>query len=528
MTTNRIKAASMTVFANDTQLDRLQAFGVSARLDSEDLKEIGNLDIVEVIDNIPTVDITVDSNQYGSVKTLRKFARKNFDWGTINVTLATSASITITSGYFYIDEMKYTLAAATSAAITAPTGATRHRIDTVCIGTDGTVHVVAGTATTGTPTAPATTAGHLKLAEVQSDSDGAGNAVAMTALSILNCYDSVSVALRDFEFASVDFACPVKESGDNTTTDDITRTMYLENAFINRYDASFSTNGVATESFSLETDNKTWFLNTGGVIYTDRYAGTGTTSGFTLTYAPTLRTNSKYTLGAYLYNKTLGTYTDLAETTDYTVASTTLTCVTPPTSGQVLVVRYPVNPSLVSDANMPFMRRNPETPNSHPAIAGGLKHGQVEIYLSDDASNPVLRLQTVSISTTLAREALYEIGHFRAYDRPMTFPIPIQITVDATAGDLKEFVRLCGGTFATATEVSIKDFIRNLSLTIKIYREDDVTRAKAPAVQSNPIKTITIPNVVITDESNELRVDGNGTQTFGLKASTTMTIAASV
>jgi hypothetical protein len=513
--TNRIKAASQTIYANDTQLDRVQSLGCTARLETEDIKEVGNLDIIEVVDNVPTVDITVDANQYGSVKTLRKFARKNFDWGTLYIRVATSGTVEVSSGTFYIDEMKYTKATTTTPTLTWPTGANQNRIDVISIASNGTVTVTPGDATTGVPAVPNTPAGGLRIGLVQLQTNAASGAVALTDMHVLNVGDERTVALKDFEFAAVDFAVLTKEKGDNTTDDPVTRSMLLENCFVNRYDAAFSTNGLATESWSLEGDNKTHFLNTAGCVVTDRWAGNGTTSGFAFTYSATTRDNGKNTLKVYLYDKTTGLYADKAENVDFTTTTSGITFKAGkiPTANQTVVARYLSDPSGVP-ASTVFFKRNPEDLMGHPGVAGGLKHGQVEIYLSDDASNPVLRLQSVSVSSSLTRQPLYEIGHKRAYERPMDFPIPITIQVEATASDLKEFVRLCGKDFASVKEVSIDQFLKNLDLTIKVYREDDVARALAPALQSIAIKTMTIKDITLTDEGTEIRVEGNGTQTF--------------
>lgn len=522
--TNRIKSASVAVFADDTQLDRLQAFGVSSRLNSEDVREIGNLDIVEVVDDIPQVEITADSNQYGSVKTLAKFAGKNYNWSTVVVTLATSGSVAVSSGYYFINEMLYTKAAASTHTITAPASANQKRIDTISIATNGTVTVTAGTPTTGTPVAPATPAGNLKLAEVQSNANASAEAVPMTYLNILNCHDEVSLALKDFEFASVDFVVPVKEQGDNTdVTYGITRSMYVADAFVNRYDAAFSVNGAATENYSLESDNKTWFLNAAGTIYVDRFKGNGTTSGFTLTCTPTTRDNGNDLIKCYKYNSTTGVYTTLVEGTDFTVTAKALELSAAPLAAETVVARYGTNDCPLS--GQPFFKRVPDEVDPHPVIAGGLRHGQVEVYLSDDTANHVLRLQSVTISSSLTRDALYEIGHKRAYDRPLQFPIPITVQVEALASDLREFARLCGKNFSTANELSIDQFLKNLDLTVKVYREDDVVRSTAPEVQSKPLKTITITNVSLTDENFEIRTEGNGTSSFGLKANSNLTVA---
>jgi hypothetical protein len=537
--TNRIKSASVAVFANDTQLDRLQAFGVSARLDSEDLREIGNLDIVEVVDSVPTVDITLDANQYGSVKTLNKLANKNHDWSTCVCTLSASGTVSVSSGYIYKNEMQYTKAAASTSAVTFPTGASQHKWDIVSLSTAGAITITQGTAVAAasTPSVPTgVPATDTVIAYIETASTSTSAAVPMTYLNILNVNGSKTLALTAFEFSKVDFVVPVKETGDNTdTTNAITRSMYVENAFVNRYDAAFSTNGLATENYSLESDNKTWFLNSACTVVADRFAGTAAATGYTTTSIPTQRDNGNRTLKAYLYNVAADTYTALTETsgtasgTQYSITSAgAITLGTAPTTGSNLVVRYATTG--VTGATQPFFRRVPQSIDAHPVVAGGLKQGQVEIYLSDDPNNHVLRLQSCSISSTLAREPMYELGHVRAYDRPMTFPIPITIQVEAIASDLKEFARLAGKSTEfsanTLKEVGISQFLKNLNLSVKIYREDDVTRALAPSIQSLPIKTITVTAVVVTDENTDIRVDGNGTQTFGLKANTNLSIVS--
>lgn len=561
--TNRIKAASMTVYANDTQLDRVQTFGSTARLDSEDIKEIGNLDVVEVVDNVPTVDITLDANQYGSMKTLRKLVNKNFDWGTMAVT-PSGTSAAISSGIYFIDEQKYVKAAASLydlSALYPASAASSHCVATICISSAGTVTGVAGS-TTGLaydPTIPATPAGYLRLADISLKTDAASAAVNTDALHILNNHCVITTGttgpdylhIKDFEFAKVDFVCPIKETGDNTTTDKITRTMYITDAYANRYDAAFSVNGLSTESWSLESDNKTWFLNTGAIVYTDRFAGG--TSANSFTYTAIQRDNLAYVLKAYKYNPTSGTYTDLALTTDYTATSAAITQVsaTSAAAGEVLIVRYLVDPASVTDVNnavsgQPFFKRNPSDISAHPVVAGGLRQGQVEPYLTTDgetdilgtfpanvaavtsATRGVLRVQSVSISTSLAREALYELGHKRAYDRPLTFPIPITIQVETIASDLREFARLCGKEFATAKEMRIDQFLKNLDLVIKIYREDDIARADAGWVMKQPLKIVLVKDISVTDEAMELRVEGNGSQTFSFKANTNLIIRGRV
>src|SRR5690606_14588843 len=79
---------------------------------------------------------------------------------------------------------------------------------------------------------------------------------------------------------------------------------------------------------------------------------------------------------------------------------------------------------------------------------GGLRQGQVEVYLVDpDVSTDYemsLRLQSVNVSATLNREALSQLGNLKPYDRPVTFPIEITTAVETTAGDLETFAKFAG------------------------------------------------------------------------------------
>jgi hypothetical protein len=549
---NRIKGSSMTVYANDTQLDRIQTFGVSSRLDSEDLREIGNLDIVEVLDNIPTVDITCDSNQYGSVKTLAKFADKNRDWGTTVVVLKDASGVTIKAGEYFIGEMKYTLANDASLSLGSHKPGSGKRCWTlVCLNADGSgvTHDSCDYSTDASlamvdPPWDDVLPDELPLAVVY-----LRNAKDIEADDILNVNQKQTILLKDFEFAKVDFVCPVKEAGDNTTSDPIARTMYVEDAFINRYDAAFSTNGLATESMSLESDNKTWFLNDAATIMVERFSGgfDGCGDHVHLTYTPTTRDNGKKYLKMYKID-TSGNYTVIVDDDiDFSGTVVKFDSGTLAT-GDVVVVRYPMDSEDCCGDDVPFFHRLPATINPHPAVPGGLRHGQVEVYLTTNAATDtlgafpadvaaqdndsslkgVLRLQSVSISSQLGREPLYEIGHKRAYDRPLTFPIPITLQVEALASDLREWARFTNKDFTSDTELSIDMFRKDLDLVVKIYREDDVNRANMSPAQSIPLKTIVIKDVSITDENAELRVDGNGTQTWGMKANTNLSVTGCI
>src|SRR5574343_244198 len=261
----RIKHSAAGIYFNDVQVDRGTSFGCSSALNTEELKEIGNVIIVEIIDGIPTVDITLDSNEYGSVKTAAALANKCFDYGWTQAAPHASSGqyVTVCSGDYFIDERRYTLAADSDVSLVSEIAAlTAGQRNIVCLSIDsaGTISKNAGTPTTGTPTATADASltGDLKLAEIYLYSGLA----TITDDYILNLHKQITLDVNDYEYAKVDVTLPVKEVGDNTTTDAIVRTAYIENAFCNRIDMTFNTGGVSTSTFGMESDNKRWFLGT--------------------------------------------------------------------------------------------------------------------------------------------------------------------------------------------------------------------------------------------------------------------------
>ena len=64
----RIQHGGVGVYLHDKQADRIQTFGSSTALNTEDIKEVGNKNIVEVVDGIPTIDVTLDGTSTGLLR----------------------------------------------------------------------------------------------------------------------------------------------------------------------------------------------------------------------------------------------------------------------------------------------------------------------------------------------------------------------------------------------------------------------------------------------------------------------------
>jgi hypothetical protein len=128
-------------------------------------------------------------------------------------------------------------------------------------------------------------------------------------------------------------------------------------------------------------------------------------------------------------------------------------------------------------------------PAAKPEDVGGVRQGQIEIYLIDkDVLTPdfalddqiALRVQSATIAADLTREPLFELSHLRPYDRALTFPIPFTVTMETSASDLAEYSTFAskrtGYDAGTTDEISIFDFMTansRLDLVVLIYQQTD-------------------------------------------------------
>ncbi|MHA1832944.1 MAG: hypothetical protein ACTSV7_03055, partial [Candidatus Baldrarchaeia archaeon] len=180
---------------------------------------------------------------------------------------------------------------------------------------------------------------------------------------------------------------------------------------------------------------------------------------------------------------------------------------------------------------------------------------QVEVYIvsQNDLSLDISwRLTGCTITCDLTREALMELGHLGPYDRPLTLPIPVTVTVDSTAGDLENWAKVAdqlkGFDDATLDDINLADLMasEDLKLVVKVYAQTDeeaggtaegrtiapgsdligqnywtngVMKTYAAAGEKEEaLKTIVVEHLKITDEGATLDMGANMTQTFGFRS----------
>ncbi|HEC67143.1 MAG TPA: hypothetical protein ENI23_17840, partial [bacterium] len=70
MARNRIIYASQSVIVDGDFLYRVQTLGSTTTFTSEDVFELGQLAIIDVVDDVPSVALTIDTNDWGSIDTI--------------------------------------------------------------------------------------------------------------------------------------------------------------------------------------------------------------------------------------------------------------------------------------------------------------------------------------------------------------------------------------------------------------------------------------------------------------------------
>lgn len=315
---------------------------------------------------------------------------------------------------------------------------------------------------------------------------------------------------KDFEFGRSDIYCTISPSSSN----DILRTQYIENAFLTGLSLNYSVDGNITENFNLAADNKAWYLNDAARI-------TARNSDAAIGNTVTVSTG-----GDKVY-KVLGVYRDLNnrwEKIDPRLFTVDLS-----STGSIEIT---FNSGVIQDGEKVYVRYAndrsylmwdewPVGPNS----PGALRRGHVEIYLVKNVQanggkiisgieEKQFRVQSVSLDATLNREDLSELGSHRFYDRPLEFPINIDGSIEISDYDLKLFAKFCGvDDLDSVQELSIDKLNADIGLRVKIYTQTDVDNPNR-----KPVKVVDVPKLVVTDEGWNISLDASGSQTFSFRA----------
>ena len=503
MARNRIIYASQSVWCNGDVLYRVQSLGSTTTFTSEDIFELGHLDIIDVVDDVPAVALTMNTNEFGDLTTLAALAQ-------------------------VLPERRAMTATATSGT------ANLNVVNSSLVGTGVYLHGV--------------------------------------------CIPDFAIACG--ALPGVTLWAPVQsECSLGSLANNIDQTMYLDKVFVNNLEMGYTSGANATENFGMETDNKMWLLNDGRFVNDDKYtliSGDISNQYVDLTLGAAadiavlaagigfLRKDSNGLPAVTYYNASTKIKTNIAIAVGTTAAVDTFIYHDTGTqhrihfpSGTTLAINdrleiiYSANAYGTGASDKYFSLLSD---NTKPDKTGALRQGQVEVYIVSDTDSSFLnawRLTGATITANMSREKLMELGHLSPYDRPLTLPVPITVSVDSTAGDLENWAKMAdlhasfmAGTMdqmylaqlmaAQTLKLVIKVFAstdeeaggtgtaRKISATSKMighnFWVDGVMGTYSAGNREYALKTVIVEHLKITDEAMSLDMKANATQKFTFRS----------
>lgn len=501
MARNRIVYGSQSVWANGEVLYRVQTLGSTTTFTSEDIFELGHMDIIDVVDDVPAVAVTFNTNDWGDVKTMAVLAQ------VAQARLGMSATATVDNANLV---------------------------------------VVSGT----------------QLTEVGPYLHGA----CLADFAIV-CGNLPGISL----WAPVQSECDL-----GTLAENIDQTLYMDEVFVNSLEFGYTTGANATENYGAETDQKMWLLNNGRFVNWEDFdhtemAGTYVTLGATAQEMSDgslgfLRTDANGYRAVTYYDADAA---DIDKMTNWRVEAGTAQAVSyfvfnaaddklyipssiTPAAGDMLYVLYAADAYAAATTSSYFTALSSV---SRPEDLGAVRQGQVEIYIVDDSDASYAnawRLTGCTVTSDLTREPLAELGHLGPYDRPLTLPIPVTVTIDTTAGDLENWSRFAKKyseyDASTLKDINLADLMASddLKLVVKVFAQTDeqaggtgsnrkvaddsflvgdthfndgtAATYSGSNEQEYALKTIIVEHLKMTDEAYTLDMGTNATQTYGFRS----------
>jgi hypothetical protein len=274
---------------------------------------------------------------------------------------------------------------------------------------------------------------------------------------------------------------------------DYIKTVHGRRLQVTGFNYTYNVTGESTEEYTVQGSDKRWFKND---VTVDKFS-TGTTS-FTLSQTPIILKNGNYALSVILDGSYIDEVTGAPATGEYRVVGTTLTTGDSMTS-QVVVV-YHTNPAgtnwaYISDSTIPAAIRGKNVP-----VSIGL--------------NSIKRVQSVTLRGTFPNQKIEEMGNTAVVGYTTQVP---QVTGDLTVldTDLELIALLQTGSINPAdTEFPLCGYtVSGLNLIIELH--DPATGC---SVSGAVLKTLYVPQIVLTSEGHSTNVGNNAQQTFGFKS----------
>ena len=502
---NRIMYASQSVYCNGEVLYRVQTMGSTTTFTSTDIFELGHLDVIDVVDDVPAVAVTLNTNDWGDVRTFALLAQVSDAKLAMNVTAVNAnANLAVVSGTQLTETGDY--------------------LHGACLADF------------------AITCGNLPgvsmWCPIQSECD----------MGTLSDNIDQTMFMDDVYVNRVEFNYSTGAEATENYTGETDNKMWLLNS------AKF----VNYQAWNLSGSETEVYITLSGTTASGNIA---TLSDESLAF---MRTSEEGYRGVVFYDNSdadnpsatvwrvepgtvaVADWFVYDEAEPYTLYfPTDLT----PVSGDKLSATFASQCYNSDTANCYFQALS--AAERYPA--GALRQGQIELYIvgrTDSSYKGAWRLTSAVIGADLTREPLNELGHLNPYDRPLTLPIPVTANIETTAGDLEHWSvfadKYSDYDASTLKDLDLTDLMTTdyLKLVVMVYAQTDEEAGGSGAArqvlagsdlidkeymndgnkgtyalngQEYPLKTIIVDNLKITEEGCSLDVGTNETQTFNFK-----------
>ncbi len=496
---NRIIYPSNSVWANGNVLYRVMTFGSTTTFNTEDIFELGQLSIIDVVDDAPTVAVTIETDEFGSLSNLYHLANVEFDGVVEKGATSVSGHLTVVSGlgdaavniafYHGITLSDFGLSGCetgSSVEIWAPVqsecslGTSNDEIDQTMFLPRVFINSIEWTYSAG--------------------ANASENYGGETDSKFWFVNDGKFISSEEYVYTT---SQPETDGNDGVTggtgfKNDTAETI----VFLGLDEAK-----TPAELVSTRTTGQLAFLRfdpLGNPAV--RYLNASTKTAVDIPIEA--GSSASPVAGSYVYDSSDNSVTDPTDLT--TNAEFAIT--EGKGDGDILFVLYAANAyaNAYDDLEVATQTRGGGTKSTSdmatrrdaqyfaaievdtaakPEDVGAVRQGQIEIYLIDkDVLDPgaslddqlALRITSATIASDLTREPLFELSHLRPYDRALTFPIPFTVTVETTASQLDEYATFAskkdGFIALTTDDISIFDFMtanQRLDLVVQIFQQTD-------------------------------------------------------
>jgi len=278
---------------------------------------------------------------------------------------------------------------------------------------------------------------------------------------------------------------------------DFVKNVHVKKAQITGFTFTYSVDAESTEEYNLTATRKRWLKN--DVIVDTFDVGQG--SPATLSETPLQLKSNDYCLSVILDGEYLDEVVGAPASGEYSVAGTDLSFADAIASKLVAV--YHASPA-----------GNNWTDVSDSTIPAGIRGKDAVLKL---AANDIERVQNVTIRGTFPSTPVKELGSVSLVGTLINVP---QVTGDITVldTDLELIALFTTGDPASAdTEFRDCEFTAS-GISLEVTIRDPATDPCGDA--GVVLKTVYIPEMIITSEGHAINVGGNANQTFAFRSKT--------